>query len=404
MPTRFTSRRFPGPIPDPAKNPQIGAPASAPYMRIIGNPQESLQMNIFGHTGMKGFEGWNTAAWANYPESAAWMMIHAYDHFDYTNDVTWWQAQGWPLVKGVAQFWLDHLVEDQYSKDGTLVTAPCNSPEQAIVTFGCSHSQQLIWQLFEAVEKTFGVAGDKDTAFLHEVQTKKLKLDKGVRIGSWGQLQEWKLDFDRETDTHRHLSHLIGLYPGYTLANFKVTDGQNLTREQVLKASEISLRARDDCVLGWEKIWRAACWAQLHNSTEFYHILTYAIERNFAENLWSLYYPFLDDPIFQIDANLGYPAAVLNALVQAPDTSSLSDTLDVTLLPALPSAWATGSIVGARIRGGMTLGLTWSNGKAVRASLSVDPVARVRHVRLLYGGKPVAAFSTTSGQKHNFVF
>ncbi|CAE6497238.1 unnamed protein product [Rhizoctonia solani] len=313
------------------------APRGAETAMILYNAAHGWvthnEMNIFGHTGMKGFEGWNTAAWANYPESAAWMMIHAYDHFDYTNDVTWWRAQGWPLVKGVAQFWLDHLVEDRYSKDGALVTAPCNSPEQAIVTFGCSHSQQLIWQLFEAVEKAFGVAGDNDTAFLHEVRTKKLKLDKGVRIGSWGQLQE-------------------------------------------------------ECVLGWEKIWRAACWAQLHNSTEFYHILTYAIERNFAENLWSLYYPFLDDPIFQIDANLGYPAAVLNALVQAPDTSSLSDTLDVTLLPALPSAWATGSIVGARIRGGMTLGLTWSNGKAVRASLSVDPVARVRHVRLLYAGNP----------------
>ncbi|CAE7152815.1 unnamed protein product, partial [Rhizoctonia solani] len=63
--------------------------------------------------------------------------------------------------------------------------------------------------------------------------------------------------------------------------------------------------------LGWEKVWRAACWAQLQNTTQFYHILTYAIERNFAENLLSLYYPFIEDPIFQIDANLGYPAAVL---------------------------------------------------------------------------------------------
>ncbi|KAJ1300892.1 hypothetical protein OPQ81_003318 [Rhizoctonia solani] len=331
-------------------------------------------------------EGWNPAEWANYPESAAWMMIHVYDHFDYTNDVAWWRAQGWPLLKGVALFWLDHLIEDRHFKDGSLVTAPCNSPEQAIVTLGCSHSQQLVWQLFEAVEKGFSASGDNDTAFLHEVQTKKLKLDKGIRIGSWGQLQEWKLDFDRQTDLHRHLSHLIGLYPGYVLANFKAPTGQSqeipkLTREQVLKASEISLRARGDGTgpdgdAGWEKVWRAACWAQLQNSTQFYHILTYAIEHNFAENLWSLYNPFAEDPIFQIDANLGYPAAVLNALVQAPDTSSLSDALVITILPALPSAWSSGSIVGARIRGGMTLDLTWSNGKAVQANLRVDPVIR----------------------------
>ncbi|CAE6486781.1 unnamed protein product, partial [Rhizoctonia solani] len=244
---------------------------------------------------------------------------------------------------------------------------------------------QLIWQLFEAVEKGFSASGDNDTRFLREVKAKKSKLDKGIRVGSWGQLQEWKLDFDRETDTHRHLSHLIGLYPGYTLTNFKAHNGRNqdpnLTRKQVLKASEISLRARGngtgpDADAGWEKVWRAACWAQLQSSSEFYHILTYAIERNFAENLLSLYYPFINDPIFQIDANLGYPAAVLNALVQAPDTSSLSDPLDITILPALPHSWASGSIFGARIRGGMTLDLTWSNGKPVWASLRVDPVIR----------------------------
>ncbi|CAE6505192.1 unnamed protein product, partial [Rhizoctonia solani] len=373
------------------------------------------EMNVFGHTGMKALEGWNPAEWANYPESAAWMMIHVYDHFDYTNDVAWWRSQGWPLLKGVALFWLDHLVEDQRFKDGTLVTAPCNSPEQAIVTLGCSHSQQLVWQLFEAVEKGFSASGDNDTPFLHEVSTKKLKLYKGVRIGSWGQLQEWKLDFDSRTDLHRHLSHLIGLYPGYVLTNFKAPTGQNqgipnLTREQVLKASEVSLRARGDGTgpdgdAGWEKVWRAACWAQLQNSTQFYHILTYAIDRNFAENLWSLYNPFADDPIFQIDANLGYPAAVLNALVQAPDTSSLSDPLAVTLLPALPSAWDSGSIVGARIRGGMTLDLAWSNGKAVRASLKVDPVVRyARQVQLWYGKKLVTAFSATAGLKRDFAF
>ena len=26
-------------------------------------------------------------------------MSHIWDHFDYTNDVDWWRAQGWPLLK-----------------------------------------------------------------------------------------------------------------------------------------------------------------------------------------------------------------------------------------------------------------------------------------------------------------
>ncbi|CAE6406040.1 unnamed protein product [Rhizoctonia solani] len=363
-------------------------------------------VNTFGHTGMNRFGSDNSAEWANYPEAAAWMMFHVYDHLDYTNDITWWKAHGWPLLKGVASFWLDHLVEDEHFGDGTLVAVPCNSPEQPITTLACAHSQQVIWQLFNAVEKGFDASA---------VTAKKLKLDRGIKIGSWGQLQEWKVEFDSPTNLHRHLSHLIGLYPGYAITNFKSLAGQSqdtasLTRDQVLRASEISLISRGngtgpDGDAGWEKVWRAACWAQLQNATRFYHQLTYAIERNFAENLWSLYNSFAEDPIFQIDANLGYPAAVLNALVQAPDTASLSDALAITLLPALPSAWSSGSISGARIRGGMMLDLTWSNGKAVRASLKVDPVVRyTRQVQVWYSGKLVTSFSATASLKRNLVF
>ncbi|KAG9100496.1 hypothetical protein FRC06_004095 [Ceratobasidium sp. 370] len=393
------------------------APRGAETARTLYNVTRGWvthnEMNIFGYTGMK--RDGDNAKWANYPEAAAWMMMHVYDHFDYTNDVTWWKAQGWPLVKGVASFWLDHLVEDLHFKDGTLVTAPCNSPEQAVITLACAHSQQLVWQLFESVEKGFAASGDTDKAFLAEVQAKKLKLDKGVKIGSFGQLQEWKAEFDGRDNHHRHLSHLVGLYPGYVLANFKPQTGQSqglsqLTREQVLKATEVTLESRGDGTswdgdAGWEKVWRAACWAQLKNPTRFYHQLKYAINRNFATNLWSVYEPFDSYPTFQIDANLGYPAAVLNALIQAPDTSALSDTLTITVLPALPTEWAKGSITGVRIRGGMTLDLTWANGKPVRGTIQVDAVVRhERQVQVLYNEKVVVAFAATAGLKQALAF
>ena len=123
-------------------------------------------------------------------------------------------------------------------------------------------------------------------------------MDKGIRIGSWGQLQgaflrymvgcekktnlliEWKIDLDSETDTHRHLSHLVGLYPGYAVSNFDPSvQTANYTRKDVLTAAETSLIHRGngtgpDADSGWEKVWRAACWAQLGNASEFYHELT----------------------------------------------------------------------------------------------------------------------------------
>ncbi|CAE7142286.1 unnamed protein product [Rhizoctonia solani] len=313
------------------------APRGAETAKILYNVTRGWlvenELNIFGHSGMKTYG----ARANNYPEAPAWMMMHVYDHFDYTNDVAWWKRQGWPLLKGVTQFWLGNLVEDRHFNDSTLVAIPCNSPEQDPATFGCANSQQLIWQLFESVEKGFDASGDTDVAFLDEVRAKKARLYKGVKIGSFGQLQgttlgsikiypyliretEWKVEFDSPTNTHRHLSHLIGLYPGYVLANFKPptngTEGvPNLTRDQVLNAAEVSLISRGngtkDGNAGWEKVWRAACWAQLQNSTAFYHQLTYAIDINFAGNLWSIYNPAEVDPTFQIDANMGYAAAVM---------------------------------------------------------------------------------------------
>ena len=41
----------------------------------------------------------------------------------------------------------------------------------------------------------------------------------------------------------------------------------------------------------------------------------FAIERNFAANLFSVYDPSSPSPFFQIDANLGYPSVVLVRIV-----------------------------------------------------------------------------------------
>ncbi|KAG8785816.1 hypothetical protein FRC15_000636, partial [Serendipita sp. 397] len=218
----------------------------------------------------------------------------------------------------------DALQLDRNTNDGSLVAVPCNSPELPQTTFGCAHWQQLIWELFNSVEKALQILGTGgEQSFLLEVQKKRLRLDRGLRIGAESQVQEWKLDFDNSAHLdHRHLSHLTGLYPSYSIASFVPgSDGikpGSLTRQALLTASTTTLIQRGigtapDADAGWGKIWRAACWAQLGNSTRFYDQLSYAISRNFAANLFSLYNPFntAENTLFQMDANGGFPAAVL---------------------------------------------------------------------------------------------
>lgn len=152
----------------------------------------------------------------------------------------------------------------------------------------------------------------------------------------------------------------------------------------------------------------------------------YLVEVNFGPNLFSLYDPSSVYPIFQIDANLGYPAAVLvrevismffmapltivtmdhqqNALLQAPDIPTLSTPLVVTLLPALPPQWSSGSIKGARIRGGISVNFQWNGGIPTEAVFYADANAQARNVTVVYANDVLAEFVTTGGLMKSLSF
>jgi len=322
------------------------------------------ETNIFGYTGMKGLlDGPGAEIWADYPAAAAWLMQHVWDNFDYTQDLVWLKEQGYPLLKGVAQFWLSQLQLDEYFHDSTLVVNPCNSPEHGPTTFACAHYQQLIHQVFEAVLSSNILLSDPDTTFITDVESALGKLDKGLHIGSWGEIQEWKIPdsfgYDFENDTHRHLSHLIGWYPGYSLSSFL----SGYTNSTIQDAVTTSLWSRGDgdgpdANAGWEKVWRAACWARLNNTVEAYNEVRFAIAENFAGNLLSMY-SGKSEP-FQIDANFGIGGAILSMLVvDLPKRAGDESVQTVVLGPAIPGVWEGGSVRGLRLRGGGEVGFGW---------------------------------------------
>ncbi|CAN9149508.1 unnamed protein product [Alternaria alternata] len=325
------------------------------------------EMNIFGHTGMK-----SGAEWANYPASAAWMMQHVFDHWDYSRDEAWLRNQGYPLMKGVAEFWLSQLQEDIFNDDGSLVVNPCNSPEHGPTTFGCAHYQQLVHQVFEAVLSTTTIVGESDTAFIGNVTDSLQRLDKGFHVGSWGQIKEWKLPeepygLEFINDTHRHLSELVGWYPGYSLSSFH--DGY--TNSTVQDAIRQKLYSRGDgngkdANAGWAKVWRSACWARLNDTDQAYYELRYAIEQNFAGNGFSMY-SGIETP-FQIDANFGFGGAVLSMLVTDMPTAvgGEEDGKTVVLGPAIPTSWSGGSVKGLRLRGGGIVDFGWDANGVVK--------------------------------------
>ncbi|KAI2633957.1 glycoside hydrolase family 95 protein [Xylaria nigripes] len=321
------------------------------------------EMNIFGHTGMK-----DTAQWADYPAAAAWMMQHVWDRFDYGQDLHWLKCQGYPLLKGIAQFWVTQLQEDKFFNDGTLVANPCNSPEIGPTTFGCAHYQQLIHQVFDNILSAADLVGETDEDFLDSVTSSLAKLDTGIHITTWGGIKEWKLPdsygYNVKT-THRHLSHLVGWYPGFSMSSY-AGGYTNATIQDAVEQTLISrgLGSASDANSGWEKVWRSACWARLNNTDKAYEELRFAIDTNFANNGLSMY-SAIDQP-FQIDANFGLAGAMLSMLVvDLPLPHGAMGTRTVVLGPAIPATWGNGRVVGLRIRGGAVIDFEWDESSVV---------------------------------------
>ncbi|MDJ1137147.1 glycoside hydrolase family 95 protein [Streptomyces iconiensis] len=323
---------------------------------------------VHGYTNPYGFTGvdnWATAFW--FPEAGAWLCRHLYDHYRFGRDTGFLRGTAYPAMKGAAEFWLDTLHTDP--RDGKLVASPSYSPEHGDFSAGAAISQQIVRELFTTTLEAARVL-DTDAALQRELSAALDRLDPGLRIGSWGQLQEWKADLDDPDDDHRHVSHLYALHPGNQI-------GQG-TREA--EAAKVSLTARGDGGTGWSKAWKINFWARLHDGDHAHTMLTQLLKQSTLPNLWDTH------PPFQIDGNFGGTSGVVEMLLQSHHGT-------VELLPALPSRWPRGTVRGLRAAGDVTVGIDWADGRPRRAALTPgrDGDLRVRG----FDGKVTARDRTT---------
>lgn len=299
-----------------------------------------------------------------WPMGAAWLCLHIWEHYSYTLDEKFLREK-YHLLKSAGDFFKGYLMEDE---QGHLVTGPSTSPENTYilpsgesgtVCIGPTMDNEILHELFTAIIEGGKVIGE-DAIELQKFEDMRNRL-LPLRIGKFGQIMEWREDYEEAEPGHRHISQLFGLYPGNQINVEETPD--------LAKAARTTLERRlkyGGGHTGWSRAWIINLWARLKDGELAYENVQQLLKKSTLNNL-------LDNhPPFQIDGNFGGIAGIAEMLLQDYTSQTLSHVTSLEFLPALPKAWANGEVKGLCAKGGYITSFSWKDGQLSKATIKAQ--------------------------------
>ncbi|MDX3071085.1 glycosyl hydrolase family 95 catalytic domain-containing protein [Streptomyces sp. MI02-7b] len=304
------------------------------------------------------------SGWVWHPSGNAWLCNSLWRHYEYSQDRAYLELI-YPVLKGAAEFWQARLIGTTVTDpDGTsrdvLIDDTAWSPEHGPDGKGNTYGQELAWELFEEFTTASRVL-HRDTELAAELGAMQAKLYLPRVSPKSGWLEEWMSPDNLGEVTHRHLSPLIGFYPGDRIA-------ADTSPAALLDGVRALLTARGMDSFGWACAWRSLCWSRLKDAEKAYQLYLTVLRPSISNGNgtaanWFDMYSQGSYTIFQIDANLGGATAALEMILYSRPGV-------IELLPALPRAWAAkGSVSGVGARGGFEVDLSWRGGKVTEATV-----------------------------------
>ena len=301
--------------------------------------------------------GWSISTWGWSPAAATWLLQNCYDYYEYSGDTDTLKNTIYPMLKEQVLMYEDLLKE----YNGRMVMPITQSPELSSITAGNTYEQSIIWQLYaDTIEaaKILGVDSDSISGWQNTMD----KLDP-IEIGTSGQVKEWytetSINSVHDTSSHRHLSNLLGLYPGNL---FDTAEEINAAKVSLNNKNFGRVGTSNNPEGGWTYGQLINSWARVGNGENAYFSVKTMIQNRLYDNLWD-WHTYNTYGAFQIDGNYGYSAGVGEMLLQ-------SNLGYLDLLPAIPSVWATGSVKGLLAEGGFEVDMSWTGGVPTDVSVT----------------------------------